>query len=741
MENRNKTIYDLLARYKPDDTHPIVVDEKNEIYNGSDKNFIDLIAFLHGKTYQNETPMDMLSGANLKILKNIDYDVSYNDLDEKDINYLNKIFEINFSQNTTINELASIIFFDYLNSKYKNDDEEELSGFVRENLDSIREIAEKGELFNLINSISKRVDMVDEIYNFKNKSETKEWHRLDNLMPFEIGIYEDFVDRVDKKDKTFKNEQGKDVSYTEKTLYISNKKLQEMPFLKNLIDREFVYLYACSENSDLNKISGGQYLINDLKNDPNAKFVHQIGNQRKTYSLCRYNRAVNAYYIYTDFLSPEYMQQRGLIGKDIDSLKKYESQINQLKSRWLSLSISIPSPEQQIQELLGDYNQKGNRLATYDDKKGNSHIQTNEKKPYISNNAGLFNAESGYTIYDFKDQKIYRIKNYDTIKCLTMPGFGTTATTYNSFQVDLSAREEIIKKQAEKQAEAERLQEQKYLEKAQELTKLYNSLPNNKNEFKHEYFRSHGVDNVNQKCIMKFRELPKYEDQNQTVLCPCVPFFGIDENKRIKLYTLENIIYYKKDDDTIAKFKQKEKDARAKGTFSVAGVDNYSDLVKAIENQKSIYIAEGFATALAINKITNDICLSAGSIGNFVPIVKSLRDVRPDLNLSLCIDNDCFKYLSDQINVSISKIALYLQNNDLPDNINIFVPKFFETDKKGSDWADKLVNDNNIDKTRQDFINSKMTAQEFQSNQIKLLSPLKQNDLNQSEKLSNGNRY
>ena len=96
MENRNKTIYDLLARYKPDDTHPIVVDEKNEIYNGSDKNFIDLIAFLHGKTYQNETPMDMLSGANLKILKNIDYDVSYNDLDEKDINYLNKIFEINF---------------------------------------------------------------------------------------------------------------------------------------------------------------------------------------------------------------------------------------------------------------------------------------------------------------------------------------------------------------------------------------------------------------------------------------------------------------------------------------------------------------------------------------------------------------------------------------------------------------------------------------------------------------------
>lgn len=322
-----------------------------------------------------------------------------------------------------------------------------------------------------------------------------------------------------------------------------------------------------------------------------------------------------------------------------------------------------------------------------------------------------------------------------------MPGFGTTATTYNSFQIDLSAREEIIKKQAEKQAEAERLQEQKYLEKAQELTKLYNSLPNNKNEFNHEYFRSHGVDNVNQKCIMKFRELPKYEDQNQTVLCPCVPFFGIDENKRIKLYTLENIIYYKKDDGTIAKFKQKEKDARAKGTFSVAGVDNYSDLVKAIENQKSIYIAEGFATALAINKITNDICLSAGSIGNFVPIVKSLRDVRPDLNLSLCIDNDCFKYLSDQINVSISKIVLYLQNNDLPDNINIFVPKFFETDKKGSDWADKLVNDNNIDKTRQDFINSKMTAQEFQSNQIKLLSPLKQNDLNQSEKLSNGNRY
>ena len=77
----------------------------------------------------------------------------------------------------------------------------------------------------------------------------------------------------------------------------------------------------------------------------------------------------------------------------------------------------------------------------------------------------------------------------------------------------------------------------------------------------------------------------------------------------------------------------------------------------------------------------------------------------------------------------------------MPDNINIFVPKFFETDKKGSDWADKLVNDNNIDKTRQDFINSKMTAQEFQSNQIKLLSPLKQNDLNQSEKLSNGNRY
>lgn len=734
---RNKKAFHLLSKYVPGVEHPVVVGKDNRIYDGENKTFVDVIAFLYGKTYQDETPLDLLKNMDLRILSNVaEYNSSYMPLDDSDFDKITTIFNSKFSQNEFANKLGSTILINYLNSKYKNDDQPQfLKDFIQENLDDIKELANRNELFMIIGDVAKRAQMIDKIYDFKNDSEILRLHKLD-LMPFEIGRYERFADKVVSEIKTFKNEQGEDKSYQQKILYVSDKKIENLPFLRGLVNRELVYFYACPENSDLNRIGSGRYSASEFKKDPSTELAYRIGHQNKTAKLYQHDFSMKAYYIYTDLLSAEYMQKNGFIGKDIDSFKKYESQISLLKSRWLTLSVSIPSVEQQTQELIGDYIQKGKRLALAEDKGANSHIQTNETKPFFNYNAGLFNVETGFTIWDFKQQKSHIIKHFDTIKCINMPGFGTNATTFRNFVLDTRAREEFLQEQAEKQAEKERQREKEFLEKSIEIVEKYNSLKISKNAFLHPYFEAHGIDNTKEKAIFKFAELPKYkEDNGEKIVCPCVPYFGLDEEKRIRLYTLETIKYHKEDDGRLIKWKGKEKDARAKGTFAVAGVDSYNDLINALETKKTIYLAEGFATAMAVNKITGDICLATGSIGNFSNVIQDLRNARSDLGFMLCIDNDCFKYAETNINPSVSHINNCLDEKTIPQDVKIIVPRFYETDKKGSDWADKIIA-NSLESVKQEFKERTMTAQEFQSRQLQLFAPEKP-----SEKLMQGEKY
>ena len=111
---RNKKAFHLLSKYVPGVEHPVVVGKDNRIYDGENKTFVDVIAFLYGKTYQDETPLDLLKNMDLRILSNVaEYNSSYMPLDDSDFDKITTIFNSKFSQNEFANQLGSTILINY----------------------------------------------------------------------------------------------------------------------------------------------------------------------------------------------------------------------------------------------------------------------------------------------------------------------------------------------------------------------------------------------------------------------------------------------------------------------------------------------------------------------------------------------------------------------------------------------------------------------------------------------------
>ena len=744
MQDKSKKILELLLNYEPSGAYPVVIDKNGEIYSGNNEAFISLIAYLYGNTNDDKVELDMIKGENKLYIGGSSYEYSPNfkkesDISETDQEKLTAIVSSDYSQNDTLNNLANVVFYSYFSAKYQNESGSDLKEFIDGKKDELRNLADSEALFNAIYEVAKRVQKVDEIFAYKNDKKISNLHKLE-LFKFEVARFERFADKVNLIPQSFTNDKGERIEYNDKVLYVSDQKLKDYPQLGNLVNRAVIYFYASPENSDFNKLMGGMNSTTAFKADSDTKIAIKNGKFENKYKIYQYDKSIGAFYTFAYILNPNYMQKNGYIGADKESFDNYENQISRLKTHWLEVgAIALPSIDEQRAEIYGDYMQKGKRIAV-DGERNKTHIQTNENKPFFNKNAGLFNAESGFVEYDFKESKSYAIKDYDTIKCLSMTGFGTSSIIKKDFVADLAARETRLQELAKKERIKELEIAKAHLKVARAKTQKYNELSLDKNTLLHDYFKDHGVNNLTQNALMNFSKSAIYNEHKEKIadtMAIKVPYFAFDNEKRPRLYTIETIRYQRLDNGELHKSKIKTKDGRAGGAFAVVGVNDYNELLNAIKNNKTIHIAEGFATAMAVNRLTNEICLASGSINNFAKVVKDLANIRPDLELRLCIDNDCIKY-PDGLGNPINFIKSNIDNSEYPKNTKIIAP-LFSIGEKGTDWADKLVN-NGVEKTRAEFNSNLMNLDEFSTNFNKIITlnqPHSQNEIssNLGEKL------
>ena len=65
-------------------------------------------------------------------------------------------------------------------------------------------------------------------------------------------------------------------------------------------------------------------------------------------------------------------------------------------------------------------------------------------------------------------------------------------------------------------------------------------------------------------------------------------------------------------------------------------------LIGKIEEDKPLYIAEGYATAASIHMAIGENMIIAFDAGNIEPVVKSIREKYPKLEIIIAADNDCW---------------------------------------------------------------------------------------------------
>jgi putative DNA primase/helicase len=124
-------------------------------------------------------------------------------------------------------------------------------------------------------------------------------------------------------------------------------------------------------------------------------------------------------------------------------------------------------------------------------------------------------------------------------------------------------------------------------------------------------------------------------------------------------------------------------------------------LIGKIEEDKPLYIAEGYATAASIHMATSFSGVVAFDAGNIEPVVKSIRNKYPKLEIIIAADNDCW---GDQ---NIGKVKA--EAAACKYNCKVILPKFNDTTSKPTDFNDLHVLEG-LDKVKEQLISAGQKA-------------------------------
>ena len=642
----------------------------------------ELFAFLQGKS---DAEVFVKDFDNVSYMSSSDYDIQMLEIDFKEAvsSYLKD--EYTPFEKEFFTELANV----FVASRYYEDYYNSFSDFVQNNLGEIENLAKQGRLKEIIGDLVMAVKDLDVQYDYINTTKYPDkMVELTDYMPFEV----EYLKNMCKEENIFPEQKqylkdGELKEYTHYHFCVTKTELQAKPQLKRFINREVQYLVVAPEWTDLNKLTDNGFSSSDFKTDENAKI--KISGNSLIFNIAKYDKAQYAYYVYADLLEDNEQNRRylGVLGvADVD--KFYKQQVPGLKSRWIEPSIFLPSIEQQMTAfLLGqDHDIKGKRLIVGKSNCGYVNYFDGRER-------GLFNAKNGIVAINFKgvDDATYKavLADPDSIPFLSALGFGGVKTQISADATNIVDYKEILKAQYAKELEEMKAKQAIQEQKSQNVTNEYNNSIDNKRKKNHIYFENHGVSNQTQDVWCKIDERGNIR----------IPLFGYDvEQDKMKIYTQQTIFDYVNKNGEHKKGKLFVKDAKKAGCFGVVGIKEGTDLLEFIKNQKHINLCEGFATGMAINKITDEPVLCAMDCGNLMSVVASLNDINPNLKITIAADNDRSEVPG--LNPGIEHAAQVMSK--YPDIISMTYPKFGKNEN-GSDWCDRMLLDNNTNKTKQAF--------------------------------------
>jgi phage/plasmid primase-like uncharacterized protein len=123
-------------------------------------------------------------------------------------------------------------------------------------------------------------------------------------------------------------------------------------------------------------------------------------------------------------------------------------------------------------------------------------------------------------------------------------------------------------------------------------------------------------------------------------------------------------------------FKSLMRGGKKHGNFAVAGTDQPKE---ALQGSKPVIIAEGFATASTVSRLTGQPVVVAFDSGNLDAVASEFRKRFPDRSIVIAADNDH----AATVNVGLNKAHEAAKKH----NCGVMIPPFEKGDK-GTDWND-----------------------------------------------------
>lgn len=181
------------------------------------------------------------------------------------------------------------------------------------------------------------------------------------------------------------------------------------------------------------------------------------------------------------------------------------------------------------------------------------------------------------------------------------------------------------------------------------------------------------------KTAKEAKELREADPKNRVFKAGDLLIPGIDNSG--KLHTLQSVNPY---------FKSLMKGGRKAGLFSVAGADDPMKALAAVDAQKPLVIAEGYATADTVSRLQGGgPVVVAFDSGNLSAVADELRGRFPKRGLLIAADNDhnAEKQTGPDGKPKANVGLLKAKEAAAKHGAGVIVPKFKDGDK-GSDWND-----------------------------------------------------
>lgn len=181
------------------------------------------------------------------------------------------------------------------------------------------------------------------------------------------------------------------------------------------------------------------------------------------------------------------------------------------------------------------------------------------------------------------------------------------------------------------------------------------------------------------KTAKEAKELREADPKNRVFKAGDLLIPGIDNSG--KLHTLQSVNPY---------FKSLMKGGRKAGLFSVAGADDPMKALAAVDAQKPLVIAEGYATADTVSRLQGGgPVVVAFDSGNLSAVADELRGRFPKRGLLIAADNDhnAEKQTGPDGKPKANVGLLKAKEAAAKHGAGVIVPRFKDGDK-GSDWND-----------------------------------------------------